>query len=394
MRIRAGLSTEIIVNIMFLMAAALLFAGVLFVRLTEKELLDQRLVGLTALMNTLSRSLDHEQAQKDVPPLFQGLPAGYAVDGWVWTNRELEPLAGEELAPDFRLDARPLAQVRLTGEPAVRLHYPSLLPWSGADAKSYAVMTVPLGRPGQFQGALQARFSLQDVRARVQATYRIMALYVALYGAVLVLFGLYFLHRAVVRPIRALQNHSRRIAAGDLEPAPAIHGPREVAELGDTLNATAAALKQSRQETQAHIDALKQANAEIRQTQAELIRSEKMASVGQLAAGMAHEVGNPLGALMGYLDFLKGELPAGTQRDIVERSLVEAGRIDRLVRDLLDYASPSRSDRQVFEPVAAVREAVELLSSQGAFEGLRLENGLPGSLPAVCLVRHLSLIHI
>lgn len=388
MHIRAGLRTEIIVNIMFLMAAALLFAGVLFVRLTEKELLDQRLIGITAVMNTLSRSLALEQDQNGVLPLFQGLPPGYTVDGWVWTNRELVPRASEEVSPGFRAEPKPLTQVRLTGEPVVRLHYPSMLPWSGDSTDSYVVLTVPIGRPGQFEGALQARFSLQDVRARVQATYKMMALYVALYGAVLVLFGLYFLHRTVVRPIQTLQARSRHIAAGDLEPAPAIGGPKEVAELGDTLNAMAAALKQSRQETRAHIDALQQANAEVRQAQAELIRSEKMASVGHLAAGMAHEVGNPLGALIGYLDYLKGEMSAGTQRDIVDRSLAEASRIDRLVRELLDYATPSLSEGQVFEPVAALREAAELLRSQGVFEPLRLRDRLPASLPAVHMVRH------
>ena len=388
MHIRAGLSTEIIVNIMFLMAAALLFAGVLFVRLTEKELLDQRLVGLTAVMNTLSRALASEQGQSGMPSLTQGLPAGYVVEGWVRTNRELEPLDSEEVTPGFRAELKPLHQVRLTGEPVVRLHYPAMLPWAGAKEESYAVLTLPIGRPGQFQGALQARFSLQDVRARVQATYGVMALYVALYGAVLVLFGLYFLHRTVVRPIRDLQARSRRIAAGDLEPGPAIGGPKEVAELGDTLGAMAAALKQSHQETQAHIAALQQANAEVRQAQAELIRSEKMASVGHLAAGMAHEIGNPLGALIGYLDFLKGEMPGGSQREIVDRTLVEAGRIDRLVRDLLDYAAPSRSDSQVFEPVAALREAAELLRSQGVFESLHLHDRLPTALPPVHLVRH------
>jgi signal transduction histidine kinase len=250
------------------------------------------------------------------------------------------------------------------------------------------VVTVPILRQGVFHGALQARFPLNEVRQRVTSAQKLMLLYAVLYGTVLVLSGVYFLSRTVVRPIRRLQSMSQRIACGDLEQAMAVEGPREIADLADSFNGMAAALRQSQRERESHIQTLQQANEELRQTQNELIRSEKMASVGHLAAGMAHEIGNPLGAVVGYLEFLKSESLQAREKEIVERALAETGRIDRLVRELLDFAAPAGSEPQTFDPVVAMTEARDILAHQGAFDGLELDDRLPTGLPATVMVRH------
>jgi signal transduction histidine kinase len=181
---------------------------------------------------------------------------------------------------------------------------------------------------------------------------------------------------------------SQRITVGDLEQTVPVEGPREIADLAGSFNVMTAALRQSWREREAHILALQQTNEELRQTQNELIRSEKMASVGHLAAGMAHEIGNPLGAVVGYLEFLKGESSPALLKQIVERALAETGRIDCLVRELLDYAAPAGSETQEFDPIEALTEAKKILLHQGAFDGLQLDDCLPQALPATIMVRH------
>ncbi len=89
--------------------------------------------------------------------------------------------------------------------------------------------------------------------------------------------------------------------------------------------------------------ALEDANKILQQTRDELIKSEKMASVGQLAAGLAHEVGNPLAAVIGYLELLRQQIITENEQDIIERTLIETKRIDYLVRELLEYARPALS---------------------------------------------------
>lgn len=397
MRSRTGLRSEIIVNITLLMGAALLFAGFLLIKLTEGELLAQRISKVTGIMEILAGVLSSDasvdggsapELSARTTSLLRAVPAAAAMDGWGVLGRDMQILPAPGASPGFRLEESSLAAARFSAEPAVRIHYPSTWPLIGDGRESYVVVTVPVLRQGSFAGALQARFPLADVRQRVTSAQKLMLLYALLYGAVLILFGVYFLSRTVVRPIRRLQSMSQRIAAGDLEQFVPVEGPREIADLAGAFNSMAVALRQSHQERESHIQALQQANAEVSHAQHELIRSEKMASVGHLAAGMAHEIGNPLGAVFGYLEFLKGESPPGRQKEIIERALAEAGRIDRLVRELLDYAAPAGSDPQSFDPVRAMTEARDFLRHQGALDSLELDDCLPPTLPATNMVRH------
>ena len=96
-----------------------------------------------------------------------------------------------------------------------------------------------------------------------------------------------------------------------------------------------------------------------------MIRSEKLASIGRLAAGVAHEVGNPTGAILGYLDLLsKGYMPKEEEREILKRAENEAERIRRIVRDLLDFSRPSRGGEEEVDVNAVIANALSLLSHQ------------------------------
>jgi signal transduction histidine kinase len=207
------------------------------------------------------------------------------------------------------------------------------------------------------------------------------------YGAILSVFGIYLLGRNVVEPVRRLRAATAGVASGELLPIAVPRGPGEIAELAEDFNAMVAALSESRGETAAHIRSLEEANAALRQARDEVVRAEKLASVGHLAAGMAHEIGNPLAAVVGYLNLLKLDLADPSARDLLERSLFEAGRIDQLVRDLLDYAAPVRNEVDPFDPVDVLREAVTLLQGQGVFEGRRLVDRLTPGLGEVRMER-------
>jgi two-component system NtrC family sensor kinase len=150
-------------------------------------------------------------------------------------------------------------------------------------------------------------------------------------------------------------------------------GPGEIHELADSFNQMVVALAASRAETEEHIASLEKTNQALAEARDDLVRSEKLATVGHLAAGMAHEIGNPLGAVFGYLNILKDDL-SGECRDLVERSLVEVGRIDRLVRELLDYSTPA--DRRIDSlcPVSVLRETIDMLRHQGQFDGIDVDD--------------------
>ncbi|MEJ2700330.1 MAG: HAMP domain-containing protein, partial [Desulfuromonadales bacterium] len=278
-----------------------------------------------------------------------------SMDGWAVADPKLELFTSS--APVFQLETADLARARNLSRPALQMHYPASL-FAPADATDYsAVVTVPVTFHGQFAGALQARFPMADLRERMASAQKLVFAYSLVFGIILVVFGSYLLNRSVVRPLRFLTETTRKVAGGDLEQYLPVEGPREIAALADSFNTMTAALQESRLQTEATIGSLKAANSELQATRDELVRSERMASVGHLAAGRAHEVGNPLGALVGYLELLKAENLSGTSEDILRRSLAETERIDRLVRDLLDYAAPGKLEEELLNPVGAAASA-------------------------------------
>lgn len=388
---KVGLITEILVHSVLLVGAALLLGGFLLLKVMEKELLDQRLGGIEATMTAIARSLSPDDAANSAPgvlgararSLFQALPPAAAPEGWVLVDAGLTPVA-QSMAPA----AEPLQALRLGDGQAMQLDYLSLGLFAGAKSPASVLISLPVSVRGDFAGALQARFPLADVRQRTAAARRLVFLYALLYGTVLTGAGVFLLYRNVVRPVRNLMQATREVAAGDLEQILPEEGPTEIADLSRSFNAMTAALHGSHRQTEAHIQSLRQANEELASSRHEVVRAARMASVGHLTAGMAHEIGNPLGALIGYLGLLKSELAAGRSREIAGRALTEAERIDLLVRDLLDYAAPARGEAEDLDPAVVLRDAVAILDHQGVFATVTLIDLLPPALPPVRLARH------
>ena len=381
MSTRTGLRTEIVVSTVLLLGAALLFAGFLLVKLTEGELLAERQLSLqrTARLLASGGSLPAALSARLLPLTRDG-----ELRAWRLLDEELAPLLsfsqGGGTLPEELPAVGPEA-----GDLAETISYSSSWIPFGSPPDNYLDLAVRVSGAGG--GVLQLRFGLDSLSGQVHRAQRLILLYVVVYGAILSLFGIYLLGRNVVEPVRRLRAATAGVASGELVPIAVTQGPAEIIELAEDFNAMVAALGESRRETAAHISSLEEANLALRQARDEVVRAEKLASVGHLAAGMAHEIGNPLAAVIGYLNLLKLDLVDQPSRDLVERSLVEAGRIDQLVRDLLDYASPARSEVEPFEPVEVLREAAGLLQGQGVFEGRQLVDRLATGLGQVRMER-------
>lgn len=212
--------------------------------------------------------------------------------------------------------------------------------------------------------------------------------YLALAALLILLLGYAFFTYLVLRPIRAIGVATQRAAKGDLA-SPIAHLPRnEFGQLSRQFNIMLAELAKNRRKLEERLAQLDRANHQLQRAQDSLIRSERLAGVGQLAAGVAHEIGNPLAAVSGYLELLEDEdLPADTRRDIRERAQREVERIQRIVRDLLDYSREDKSaEIAPIDLAKSINEAIHLLKAQPRAQFIQLSQAIPADLPPVLAI--------
>lgn len=122
------------------------------------------------------------------------------------------------------------------------------------------------------------------------------------------------------------------------------------------------------------IEELQSVNKALKSAQDEIIFSEKMATVGRLAAGLAHEIGNPITSIVGYLSFLKADVSNEQQKKIFGIMLEEAERVDRIIKDLLNFAraSTSKKTEVTSNPVEVIEDTIRLLEPQKDFKMINL----------------------
>ncbi len=187
----------------------------------------------------------------------------------------------------------------------------------------------------------------------------LVVIFVAAEVGIFVLYGRSLVTRLVLRPLSRVMDAADAVADGDLEARAPDADTRDFATLAERLNRM----------TDRLLDA-----------QSQLVRSEKLASIGRLAAGLAHEVGNPLGAIGTYVEVLRRR---GADPEVMAGLTRELERVDRIVRSLLDYARPQEDPLVPVDPDRIVRAAFELLRAQGAFRNVTADADLGMHVPEI-----------
>jgi signal transduction histidine kinase len=231
--------------------------------------------------------------------------------------------------------------------------------------------------------------SLSAEKTRLERSRQLFMAYFAIDFILLLGFGSFILSRIVVTPISRLLSATEKITGGQYGQKVRVSGSAEMARLAESFNDMSVTLYQKEQEATGHVAALEKVNKDLRQAREEAIRTEKMASIGLLAAGMAHEIGTPLASIMGYAELVAGEpLDNCTLQDYAHRIFNDCVRIDRIVRGLLDYSRPRSSVVEPCDIRELVTASIEMLRQQGAFKGIRVTTACDEQLPTVCVDPH------
>ena len=248
---------------------------------------------------------------------------------------------------------------------------------------------IPVVRNGVTVGRAGIVLSLAAENERLQRTQKLYMAYFAIDFILLLVVGSYTLSRIVVKPINRLLAATEKITGGHYGQQVRVSGSAELVRLAESFNDMSFSLLGKERQVSEHVAALERANMELRQAREEAVHTEKMASIGLLAAGMAHEVGTPLASIMGYAELLSGEQPINPViQDYAQRISVDCSRIDRIVRGLLDFARPRGSAVEACDVNHLVSASLQLLAQQGAFKLIKVSTQPGESLPMTLVDPH------
>lgn len=231
--------------------------------------------------------------------------------------------------------------------------------------------------------------ALKQRELKASLLTRMLALYMALIGVLLMAAAYLTLTRWIIAPITQLSKAAQRVAATTRQLELPETRSRELSELSESLKVMTERLLREEQALRSKIAEVEHATGQLSATQAQLVRSERMASVGQLSAGLAHEIGNPIAAMIGLQDLiLSGDLTAEEQEDFVRRMRKETERINRILRDLLDFARPATSIHEHSDSGSvevSINETATLLLPQPLLRNVEVVLDVHPDLPVVRL---------
>ncbi len=223
------------------------------------------------------------------------------------------------------------------------------------------------------------------VQAPAQAPLsNLFLMYVAVTGGVILLMTNFALTYLIVRPIDAVRRASERLARGGEVEVP-VRGAAEVARLATTFNDMARQLRADRSALEQRLIELEQTTRELEAAQDQVLRSARLASVGRLAAGVAHEIGNPLAAILGLIELSRDEDDDAARDEFLARIQKETERINGIIRDLLDFARQG-DDEEVKGSASlqrVIEDSVQLVAPQKDLRKLSIEQRVEEDVPAV-----------
>ena len=200
---------------------------------------------------------------------------------------------------------------------------------------------------------------------------------VVIFGAL----GVYLVRRRVVRPLSRLARTAHQIAAGEWHARAAAEGTAEVADLADSFNEMTTSLEGRTRELEKAVKELAEKNAALSHARAGLDRSERLAAVGRLAAGVAHEIGNPIGAILALVDLAARDPGLGPGKQHLERAGREGLRVRDILRQLLDFSRPPQPQCVPTQLFACAEEARALVEAQPDYAGVKFVSSNEPSAP-------------
>ncbi|GAB4262144.1 MAG: ATP-binding protein [Deferrisomatales bacterium] len=245
----------------------------------------------------------------------------------------------------------------------------------------------------QILGVLDTVVSLEPMRAQTRQYVQRLALLglamLLVVGTALVLLIQGLIHR----PLRDILQHIGKVGELDLRSRLEVRTRDELGELAAAFNEMIGKLADAKEELEGWARTLEskvdERTRELRQAQEQLVRSEKLASLGKLVAGIAHELNNPITGILMLASYLEEDEDADPERrEDLRRIAEESQRCATIVRGLLDFARESVPRKEAVDVHSVLDRALGLLATQAIFQDVAIVRRYAPDLPAVLADPH------
>jgi two-component system NtrC family sensor kinase len=215
-------------------------------------------------------------------------------------------------------------------------------------------------------------------------------LVVAGLGVLIVLGLTYVITRTMTRPLEEMVDATKKIAGGDLDQTVHVTSGDEIGKLAGSLNAMAASLKRARDEleewTRTLEDRVRERSEELVRVQSKMAQAEKLASLGRMAAGVAHEINNPMGGILTFATLGLQDLPEDhAQRRNFEIIVKQTMRCRDIVKGLLEFSRQSEAKPMLTDITDVVDKTLLLMQQQTIFQNIRTTRRGSTRLPRVMI---------
>jgi hypothetical protein len=393
-KLNLSLRTEVIINISFLMLAAILLIGFTLSEINEKNIKQEKIrygermiQDFQAIIDFISRGekefpLDDPLVKREVQDFVRTYIREKGFYDLFIVDHQLNPVASKkpELA-NKPSNVLLLKKAIDTGASNVEIEKSATF----LSAKyNKMVLYSPLWHQGKIIGGFQIEVPIEDLMISLLESKKVILITIVLDALVLIIFGSFLLSRILVKPIKDLVQLTRKISEGDFSQKIEVTSKNEIGQLIGSFNRMIERLRANQESLENYLESLESAHNQLKQAQEELIRTEKLASIGRFAAGVAHEVGNPLGAILGYTSILqKDGMDREESKDYLKRIEKEIERINQIVRELLNFARPSKFEITDVKINKVIESTLSLLSYQKDFKNIETQLNLQPDLPMI-----------
>lgn len=374
-----GLRTKIALNLAILFFVAMLLMNIVAMMTAKRDIIRKEVSKGHFIVSTLTADLlDILNLSMTSAPQYSrvqvfGLLAEAGVSGAMVVGKNKERVAYGKISTALQNELLKHCRSAMQSQERATHFYGNT--W-GVFWKHHRdlIISSPLRQNGRIVAGVSIVLPLEGVYKTLRRSQKMLFVYLFLNTAILTFIGIYRLSKVYFQPLARLARRAEDYHEDDDMLFSVRKEDNELHKLSASLNSMLRRISADKEKLRSTVNSLEVANLELKKAQEEIIRAEKLASVGRLSAGIAHEIGNPIGIVMGYLELLKQKDTSDSEKEeYIQRTEEEIERINTIIRQLLEISRPSNAGLKAVAVHDLIDDIAQVLNVQPLMSNMELE---------------------